>query len=407
MLTVKNNANHFNEGAYRNHISGEIIFVTRMVSALGIAMFLSFFIADFWAFSENHTALFFDRLIVSSILGATLLTTFYPSFFEKYSSLILPIPYIVATTGINYMIFLANPSDYASQVYFVGLMLIMMMMFGWSFLKLRVSLTISVFILSLYSYVVLLNGVGKGTILISELLINLAFLISSAIIGFISQLIRDRHLMENFLLQQSLSDALERKTEEAKSQTYLANHDALTDLPNRRYMMEKLEESLQYAKENDRVLVVMYLDLNGFKQVNDIYGHSAGDEVLVIVAKRLELAIRKGDNISRLGGDEYLLSLMMHKDNLDEVDGMIEKFVTLIEQPMNVDGLRMQIGASIGIAAYPMHGNTVDILVDIADKKMYGAKKGNNKREPIDLTGGEKKKEPKPIVIFPGKSTSN
>ena len=191
--------------------------------------------------------------------------------------------------------------------------------------------------------------------------INLSFLISSAIIGFISQLIRDRHLRENFLLQQSLKEAYNEKAVEAKDNQYLANHDSLTDLPNRRYMTELLNESLSIAKEKDKVLIIMFLDLNGFKQVNDIYGHAVGDEVLIIVAKRLELAIRHGDHISRLGGDEYLLGLMMEKENLNEVEGMTAKFIDLISQPMNIEGLRIKIGASVGIAAYPMHGNNIDV----------------------------------------------
>jgi diguanylate cyclase (GGDEF)-like protein len=393
----------FNEREYRSHISQEIIFVTRLVSALGMVMFLSFYVADFWAFSSSHDSLLFVRITVTVVLGLTLLSTYSSAFFEKYSKFILPVPYLAASTGINYMIYLASPTDYASQVYFVGLMLIMMMMFGWSFLKLSISLAISLFILSLYSYVAVVDGISNEKTLMSELFINLAFLISSAIIGFISQLIRDRHLRENFLLQQSLKEAYKAKSAEAKDNKYLANHDALTDLPNRRYMMELLEESMQIAKEKDKVLVIMFLDLNGFKQINDIYGHAAGDEVLIIVAKRLELAVRRGDHLSRLGGDEYLVGLMMEKENLDEVEGMTKKFIDLVSQPMNVEGLRLKVGTSVGVAAYPIHGNNIDVLLDIADKRMYQVKRGRHKSKPI-VEESKDKSNKEPVVIFPGNS---
>ncbi len=91
----------------------------------------------------------------------------------------------------------------------------------------------------------------------------------------------------------------------------------------------------------------------------------------MIVAKRLELAIRKGDHLSRLGGDEYLLGLMMEKENLNEIEAMANKYIHIISQPMNVEGLRVKIGASVGVAAYPIHGNNIESLMAIADQRMY------------------------------------
>ena len=202
-----------------------------------------------------------------------------------------------------------------------------------------------------------------------------------------------------------MQEAYDVKVEEAEDNAYMANHDPLTELPNRRYMTELLEDSLLEAKTKDKVLVLMFMDLNGFKQVNDVYGHAAGDEVLIIVAKRLELAIRTGDYLSRLGGDEFLLGLMMEKEHLSEVESMCEKFITLVSQPMNIDGLKIKISASVGIAAYPMHGNNINVLMDLADKKMYQAKKGINENNRYSYAEFNQK-EHEPVVIFPGKSKS-
>jgi len=401
MLFGKNNkSTDINGRQYKSHISQEIIFSTRLVSVLGMVMFLLFYLADTWAFSSNYDYLLYTRIGITLILGSVFFLTFKPNLFEKYSFLLLPIPYIAASTAVNYMIYLAKPDDYASQVYFVGLMLIIMMMFGWSFIRLSVTLLISTYILSSYSYIELSKASSHDEITIVELVINLSFLISAAIIGFISQLIRDKHLRENFLLQQSLKDAYVKKSEEARDNEYLANHDALTDLPNRRYMMELLNESLEVAQQKDKVLVIMFVDLNGFKKINDVYGHNAGDEVLVIVAKRLELAIRQGDHLSRLGGDEYLMGLMMDKENLGEIESMANKFVEVVSQSMNVEGLRVKVGASIGVAAYPIHGNNIEALINIADHRMYQVKKGKTDRG-YDLAD-KSEDEQESVVIFPG-----
>lgn len=389
-----------NEQEYHAHIASEVIFVTRLVAVLGIAMFLGFYAVDFWAYSSTPpNELMLVRLSVAAVLGLIFASTYSSTVFERYRPLILPIPYLVASSGITYMIMLAGPGDYASQVYFVGLMLIIMMLFAWSFLHLAITFSISVFVLSLYSYVEFMGKSASEVVAIKHLLINLSFLMSAAVIGFFSQLIRDRHLRQNFLLQQSLKEAYKAKAAEAKDNEYLANHDALTGLPNRRYMTELLEKSMEEAEKKGKILVIMFLDLNGFKQVNDIYGHAAGDKVLKVVAKRLELAIRSGDHISRLGGDEYLIGLLMDKDHIGEAENMTEKFAAIIAQPMNIEGIRVRVGSSIGLSAYPIHGNKISVLLDIADKRMYDAKKG---RDTASIKSSFDEQDNK-VAVFPGK----
>ena len=153
-----------------------------------------------------------------------------------------------------------------------------------------------------------------------------------------------------------------------------------------------MERSLIEAQEKNKVLAILFLDLDGFKQVNDIYGHAVGDQVLISVARRLEGAIREGDLLARLGGDEYLIGLMMEYESVQTIEKMADDFMRVIEQPMSIDGLKFKIGASIGIAAYPMHGNKISILLDIADKKMYQTKHADTQQE----LG-----ESEPVVIFP------
>ena len=186
------------------------------------------------------------------------------------------------------------------------------------------------------------------------------------------------------------------KTEEAGDYAHQANHDELTALPNRRYILQKLEKNLQIAKQADKVLLILFIDLNGFKLINDTYGHASGDAVLVKVARRLEQTIIKGDCLSRLGGDEYLVGLMLDKGGLIEAEEIVNKFTAIVSYPMNIDGKKLKVGASIGVAAYPEHGDTVEQLVDFADNKMYQAKNGENTVEGVEQLDGERK-----VISFP------
>ncbi len=405
MLTIKNkvNLNSSQEHAYQAHLEDAKIREMRILATLGVLLYTIFFIVDIWALSSALTDAYKVRaFVIISLIFSYRLT--YSPFFIKYYSYFIPAPYLLAALGIEYMIYISNPSDTASNVYFAGLMLVIMILFSWSHLKISSLLITTAFIISMYVGIDLNKENFEVNAALPVLLPNFFFLVSAAVIGLVTQHIRDSYLRQNFLLQESLKSAYKEKSVEAKDNAYLANHDALTDLPNRRYMTELLNESLIAAKEKDKVLVVMFLDLNGFKQVNDIYGHAVGDEVLIIVARRLELAIRSGDHISRLGGDEYLLGLMMDKENLNEVECMTAKFTDLISQPMNIEGLRIKIGVSVGIAAYPIHGNNIDVLLDIADKRMYHSKRGNeNKSHFEEIAQQSNKKGKDQIAVFPSK----
>ena len=385
--------------SFQSHIEIEKIRVSRIMCALGAILFLVFAVVDLFALSATIKEVFIIRGILTVGILLAYVSTYYHRFFIKFYSFILSYVYISSALGIEAMIYLSLPEDHASDVYFAGLLLVIMTIFAWSYFKLLTSLFVTAVIIASFSYLEVSRDISTAS-----LFVNIFFLVSGASIGFVSQLIRDRYLRENFLLQESLKSDYNKKSEEASDNEYLANHDPLTDLPNRRYMMELLNSSLDIASEKGKVLVIMFIDLNGFKQINDVYGHNAGDEVLLIVAKRLELAIRKGDHLSRLGGDEYLMGLMMEKENIGEVEAMTSKFVDVIGQSMNIEGLRLKVSASIGVAAYPIHGNNIEALINIADHRMYQVKKGKSKK------GYDVDERPdylnQSVVIFPGNKKS-
>ena len=373
----------------------EVVNSTRTLSILSSLLFLMFAFVDIWAIPST----LFEVLVARGVVITCLLTTYFFTFnthFYKYKDIVLSAIFLVSSFGIEYMIYKAQPSDHASSVYFVGLVLILMTLYSWTYLNFIASIAITGTVVTGYFIIEMFFRLEGAILSIPELITNLFFIASAVVIGIVARLMRDKFIRENFILQQSLEKALEDKTEEAEDNAYLANHDALTGLANRRYATEKLEISLEIAKQKGKVLVILFIDLNGFKQINDIYGHAVGDDVLRITARRLELAVRKSDCLSRLGGDEYLIGLLIDKESLHEVESMVEKYSTIITDPIKTEGVRLQVGASIGLAAYPMHGNNITVLMDIADKKMYQVKQGKQKANNVQDDDSS------PVVIFPG-----
>jgi len=361
------------EDEYQSYLTPEKIRSTRVMSVLALLLYSAFIVIDIYALPSVVYEAFVIRLFVMASFSFAIVFSF-TSKFSKYYHLVQVTPYFLAGVSINLMILISSPSDKASEIYFAGLILVIMAIFSWAYLSL-LSVSLSAFsIMGLYAYVEVSKHAGTDSLL-PALLSNCFFLVCASIIGFVTQFVRDQYLKENFLLQQSLKLAYEKKSAEAHDNQYLANHDALTELPNRRYMMKLLNESLDKARLQEKALVILFIDLNGFKQINDVYGHNAGDETLLIIAKRLELAIRRGDHLSRLGGDEYLMGLILDKQDLPKVEGIANKYAKIIGQPMDIEGRELKVGASIGVGIYPNHGDSIEDLINIADQKMYEVKK--------------------------------
>lgn len=152
-----------------------------------------------------------------------------------------------------------------------------------------------------------------------------------------------------------------------------ANFDALTDLPNRRYLLHKLERLIVTTSEEGRQLAVLFVDLDRFKPVNDTLGHQIGDRVLVEVAIRLKSCVRGSDIVGRLGGDEFLVVLETHSSP-QAIALIASNIITTISQPYMIEDQMIKIGASIGVSVFPDDGADADSLILQADKAMYAAK---------------------------------
>lgn len=171
-------------------------------------------------------------------------------------------------------------------------------------------------------------------------------------------------------MREELRDAQEQE----KSARYLAFHDDLTALPNRRCFRERLERALAAGREQPPVLAVIYLDLDGFKALNDAYGHDIGDRILNLVAARLTHAVRAEDLVSRLGGDEYAC-LITGVSSRERLQHIATKLFEAVSHPFTIETLALSVRPSIGIAVYPSDGITAHALLQAADSAMYQAKR--------------------------------
>ncbi len=152
----------------------------------------------------------------------------------------------------------------------------------------------------------------------------------------------------------------------------LAYYDALTGLPNRSLLQDRLTQTVAAAHRDKDSFALMFLDLDRFKYINDTLGHHAGDEMLRVVARRLNEAIREGDTVARLGGDEFIV--LLRETGADGALFVAEKLLTSVAQPLDIDGVEMSTDVSIGICMYPDDGSDAETLMKNADAAMYHAK---------------------------------
>jgi diguanylate cyclase (GGDEF)-like protein len=175
-------------------------------------------------------------------------------------------------------------------------------------------------------------------------------------------------------IERELREAAVRRERRRAEQriAYLAYHDALTELPNRSLLHDRLEQAARAAHRDSKPLALLVMDLDGFKEINDTLGHHAGDRVLQHVASRVRGTLREADTVARLGGDEFAIVLPS-----TDIDGAIlaaQKVLQEIERPLVVEGRPLAVRASVGIACFPEHGASAEALLQKADVAMYLAK---------------------------------
>ncbi|MDC8757022.1 EAL domain-containing protein [Janthinobacterium fluminis] len=179
------------------------------------------------------------------------------------------------------------------------------------------------------------------------------------------------------LLRGTVQDITERKQQELRIE-YLANHDALTDLPNRKLLNDRINQVIAHARHTGLHLATLVLDLDRFKFVNDSYGHPVGDALLQAVAGRLKMAVREGDTVARQGGDEFVI-LLTDLPDAQTAEEIVKKVLSMFIDPCLLGEHTLHISTSIGVSVFPADGDSGELLLKTADAALYSAKdKGRN-----------------------------
>ncbi len=177
--------------------------------------------------------------------------------------------------------------------------------------------------------------------------------------------------LDRELLLRSMHYSIERKRYQVQLE-HQANYDALTGLPNRNLLHDRLKQAV-YAQRNPRNIAVVFMDLDHFKFVNDSLGHSVGDKLLKAMGERLRATLREGDTVGRVGGDEFVL-ILADQNNEEVIFRAMQRITAKVAEPITVEGKELYVTCSAGISLYPQDGPDVDTLLKNADAAMYRAK---------------------------------
>ena len=184
----------------------------------------------------------------------------------------------------------------------------------------------------------------------------------------------------------ALSSDITMMKEHQQQLEHIAHYDVLTNLPNRVLSSDLLSQALLDGQQNNSVVAVAFIDIDGFKEINDTYGHNMGDDLLVVLSTRMQNTLRKGDTLARIGGDEFLLVFVDLK-NAEDSNPMLERLLQVVAEPIIIDNISMHVSASIGVSiSLPDSSADGDQLIRQADQAMYQAKQsGKNCYYVFDL----------------------
>ena len=354
---------------YQWDLLPEKVRLTRISALLATLINVAFVALDTWAIPSALATVWSLRVAMNVIIAGCFFATWHRNF-DRHYTLVTAIMFFTLGSGINLMIQVAAPTDLAIDAYYGGLLLTTFGMYTLTYVSLATSMSISVVLLGTYMWVCVFTHNFLQPDKIVVLTANLFFFVSATVLGIVAQELRNRYSRENYLLRHSLERDIELQEAEKRRASHLAHHDGLTGLPNRRSFEDQVGALLRAGTHDNHEAVVLFIDINKFKPINDRHGHLAGDRVLKVIAERLRGTLRATDVVARFGGDEFVACVQVSGD----IAPVIRKLHHAIEQPIPLRREEVQLSASIGVARYPEDGETLAALIEHADEHMYQRK---------------------------------
>jgi diguanylate cyclase (GGDEF)-like protein len=359
------------ERAYRDRSVQSLRVQARIAVALGVTLYVLVGVLDPWFIADaNRADVWVIRSIAVAFALGLLAFTFHPWFHEFNHG---PISMIGLVAAVGLIGVMRKMPVEAGMQYYVSMVIVIF----WTYLFLGVrfisALAVNIATAALF-YLVLavLRPMPPSFLAASGF-----FLFAASVVAGGAAYTLERQRRELFVRE------LDLDAERRRHQTR-ALHDRLTGLPNRELLEDRLAQAIALSKRDGRHCAGYYVDLDGFKQVNDTFGHNVGDIVLRIVADRLRLNLRDADTVARLGGDEFFV-LTQGMSAPTDVNSLAQKMLHLIEQPVQVspDGPSPALGASIGISLFPYRDCNVHDVIHRADRAMYAVKRAGKRNYSI------------------------
>lgn len=350
------------ERAFIRHLLPRLRLQGRAAIIVGVCIYFLYGVVDHLFVPQEFIGVIWQIRFAALILPAMVLLLTFSSWFERFNQWPLALVGLSAALGLIAMLW-HLPIE-SSAYYYPGMMLATFFTFNLLGSRFIEALSVNILVLVLYN---LLFGYFRDyphALLLSQ---NF-FMFSANLIGGAAGYLAERQRRQLYLRELQLD-------EERRLHLDRSLHDRLTGLPNRELLDDRIGQALAMARRDAICFAGFFIDLDGFKNVNDLHGHDIGDIVLREVSRRLSGAIRESDTLCRLGGDEFFL-LVHEIGDFDSAAQLAEKLISIIEEPISGLSCHARLSASVGICLFPQGGRaqTTDAIIRSADLAMYQAK---------------------------------
>jgi diguanylate cyclase (GGDEF)-like protein len=364
------------EAAYQADLAGDKLRLFYVGSLLCALLYTCFGFLDYVTLPSNAAGAFKVRtVVVLATLAIGAAVRHWPAFFLRHYEVCMCACSLGWGAGIVGIVAMSSPTDLAWGTYYAGLLIVSMALYAWTYLRPMHAALIGALLVAVYVmealFVQKMGARGEWPLLAQ----NTFFLVVANLIGVVPLVLRERFSRQAFLLKNALARDLKLEEEAKRQSQHRSEHDVLTGLPNRARFLRKLDKLLAARRGADAV-AVLFLDLDGFKPVNDRHGHAAGDHVLSEVAARIHATIRGADLAARLGGDEFVVAAPLAEADAElAVCRMSAALRAAIAEPIEFKGHRLCVSVSVGAALCPRDCDGAAELVHRADEDMYAAKR--------------------------------